>query len=263
MDLGLKDKVALVCASSRGLGRAVAQELAAEGAALFMCARGAEALEQAHKAIAETPGSRVSSLAADLTDPAEVSRVVDKAVAELGRVDILVTNIGGPPPGPFETHSAEAWEKATRQNLLSVVHLCRAVVPGMQERRWGRIINITSIAAKQPVENLILSNTMRAGVIGFAKTLSNEIAHLGITVNNVLPGYTRTERLEQLAENLATRKGSTRTEIMAAWAQSSPSKRIGEPKEFAAVVTFLASERASYLNGTSIQIDGGVSRSLL
>lgn len=263
MDLALKDKVALVCASSRGLGRAVAEELAREGARLIMSARGAEALEAARADIASKHGVTAIAVAADLGDPTEASRVIDAGIAELGQIDILVSNIGGPPPGPFDAHSPEAWNQAAQQNLMSVIHLCRAVVPGMKERGWGRIINITSIAAKEPVANLILSNTMRAGVAGFAKTLASEVAPHGITVNNVLPGYTRTERLEQLAGNLAAGKGTTPDQIMDEWAASIPAGRVGEPEEFAAVVTFLASERASYVTGTSLAVDGGRSRGLL
>ncbi|MEM9487855.1 MAG: SDR family oxidoreductase [Myxococcota bacterium] len=263
MDLGLKNKVALVAASSRGLGRAVAAELAAEGAHLIMCARGAEVLEQAREAIAKDTGGHIVALAADLVDPAEVERVVAAGLEQLGRIDILVTNIGGPPPGPFDSHDAAAWNQAAQQNLMSVVNLTRAVLPDMKKRGWGRIVNITSIAAKQPVDNLILSNTMRAGVTGFAKTLANEVAEFGITVNNVLPGYTRTDRLDQLAENMAQARNSSRDEIFKTWADFTPMKRIGTPEEFAAVVAFLASERSSYVTGVSLQVDGGVSRSLL
>ncbi|MCG8422291.1 MAG: SDR family oxidoreductase [Proteobacteria bacterium] len=263
MDFGLKGKVALVCASSRGLGRAVAAELANEGADLLLCARGAEALAETRKAIAAKSDVRVVALAADLTDPAEVTRVVDTGIAELGRIDILVTNIGGPPPGRFESHSAQAWTRAAQQNLMSVINLSRAVLPDMKRRGWGRIINITSLAAKQPVENLILSNTMRAGVTGFAKTLADELAEFGITVNNVLPGYTRTKRLEQLAEKVAKETDRSAADVMSRWSDTVPMKRLGTPEEFAALTAFLASERASYVTGTSIPIDGGVCRALL
>jgi 3-oxoacyl-[acyl-carrier protein] reductase len=263
MDLGLKGKSALVAASSRGLGRAIAEELAAEGADLVMCARSEDALREAAQVIREQTGVRVVAVAADLTDPAGAARVLDTAVRELGRVDVLVTNTGGPPPGPFETHGPEAWDAAVRQNLFSVVNLARGVLAGMKQRRWGRIINITSIAVKQPVDDLILSNSVRAAVTGFARTLANEVAADGITVNNVMPGYTRTDRLEALARRTAERKGIDPAHPYDAWNDEIPMGRIGEPHELAALVAFLASERASYITGNSISVDGGWIRSLL
>jgi 3-oxoacyl-[acyl-carrier protein] reductase len=176
---------------------------------------------------------------------------------------VLVTNTGGPPPGPFEAHSREAWRDAVRQNLESVLDLTRPLLPGMKERRWGRIINVTSIAAKQPVENLILSNSVRAAVTGFARTLANEVAPYGVTVNNVLPGYTRTQRVEELAERAAAARGGAPADAFAGWEREIPMGRLGEPREFAALVAFLASDRASYITGTSIPVDGGWIRSLL
>ncbi|HEX6629569.1 MAG TPA: SDR family NAD(P)-dependent oxidoreductase, partial [Gemmatimonadaceae bacterium] len=198
MDLGLRGRSALIAAASRGLGRAVAEELAAEGADLTICARGEEALGEAAEAL-RAAGARVVAVAADLSDPAGVERVVAAAEEAYGRVDVLVTNTGGPPAGPFEAHSADVWRDAIRQNLESVLNLVRRVLPGMRERGWGRIVNITSMAVKQPVDNLILSNSVRAAVTGFARTLANEVAAEGITVNNVMPGYHRTERIVHLA----------------------------------------------------------------
>jgi 3-oxoacyl-[acyl-carrier protein] reductase len=192
-----------------------------------------------------------------------VERVVEAGMREFGRIDILVTNAGGPPAGPFEQHSPEAWDRAVQLTLGSVLNLTRAVLPGMKERRWGRILNVTSIAVKQPVEGLILSNSVRAAVTGFARTLANEIAPWGITVNNVLPGYTRTERLDELAAANSKAKGISQEEARAAWEAQIPMGRLGEPREFAALVAFLASERASYITGTSITVDGGWVRSLL
>jgi 3-oxoacyl-[acyl-carrier protein] reductase len=262
VDLGLSGKVALVAGSSRGLGRAIAEELAAEGASLVLCARREDSLQEAHRAIEER-GGRVVAVAADLAEPAQVERVVEAGVREFGRIDILVTNAGGPPAGPFEQHSPEAWDRAVQLTLGSVLNLTRAVLPGMKERRWGRILNVTSIAVKQPVEGLILSNSVRAAVTGFARTLANEIAPWGITVNNVLPGYTRTERLDELAAANSRAKGISQEEARAAWEAQIPMGRLGEPREFAALVAFLASERASYITGTSITVDGGWVRSLL
>ena len=263
MDLGLRDKVALVAAASRGLGRAVAEELAREGANLVLCARGASALEETADSIRRETGARVVAVAADLGDPASIERVVQAGVRELGPIDILVTNAGGPPAGPFESHAPDAWEMAIRQNFDSVVNLTRAVLPGMKARRWGRIVNITSIAVKQPVDNLILSNSVRAAVTGFARTLANEVAPFGITVNNVMPGYTRTQRIDDLAARNAALHGTTPDRERAAWEQQIPMGRLGEPREFAAMVTFLASERASYTTGASIPVDGGWIRALV
>jgi 3-oxoacyl-[acyl-carrier protein] reductase len=263
MDLGLKGRVALVAASSRGLGRAVAEELAAEGCDLVMCARGADALEAAAKEIRSGTRRRVHAVAADLTDPREVERVVDEGRQAVGEIDVLVTNTGGPPAGPFESHSPDAWDLAVRQNLGSVLNLVRAVLPGMRERKWGRIVNVTSIAVKQPVDGLILSNSVRAAVTGFARTLANEVAEAGITVNNVMPGYTRTERVEQLARRNAELKGITAEEAAQGWVREIPMRRLGEPREFAAMVAFLCSERASYVTGQSVAVDGGWVRSVL
>jgi 3-oxoacyl-[acyl-carrier protein] reductase len=263
MKLGLEGRVALVAASSRGLGRATAEELATEGAAVIMCARGAEALKKAAEEIAAATGARVTWIAGNLSDPNDIQRIVSTGVERLGPVDILVTNTGGPPAGPFEAHDSAAWDAAVRQNLFSVVELTRAVLPGMKERRWGRIINVTSIAVKQPVDNLILSNSVRAAVTGFARTLANEVAPFGVTVNNVLPGYTETQRVVELAEKTAVAKGITVAEARAMWERQIPMGRLGEPREFGAMVAFLASERASYVTGTSIPVDGGWVKGLL
>jgi 3-oxoacyl-[acyl-carrier protein] reductase len=262
MDLGLAGKVALVAASSRGLGRAVAEELAAEGVNLILCARTAEALSDVRTAIESAHDVSVVVVSADLSDPAHVDRVVNEGLDSFDRIDILVTNTGGPPAGPFESHTAEVWSAAVRQNLDSVLNLTRAVLPGMKERGWGRILNITSIAVKQPVDNLILSNSVRGAVTGFARTLANEVAPFGVTVNNVLPGYTRTQRVDELAAKIAESEGITPEAAVARWEAQIPMARLGEPREFAALVAFLASERASYITGTSIPVDGGWVRAL-
>ncbi len=263
MDLGLKGKVALVAAASRGLGRAVAEELAAEGASLVLCARGTEALGETCDAITQATGVPVLCVAADVSSAEDVERVVHDGLERFGRIDILVTNSGGPPTGSFESLSRDMWEEATRLTLTSVLNLTRAVLPGMKERRWGRILNITSIAVKQPIDNLMLSNSLRAAVTGFARTLANEVAAFGITVNNIMPGYTRTERVEELAQSMAGREGTTPENIRARWEAEIPMRRLGEPREFAALAAFLVSERASYISGSSIAVDGGWIRSLL
>lgn len=262
MDLGLKDKVALVAAASRGLGRAVAEELATEGASLVLCARDAQALTATAAAIADKTGAHVLAVPANLTSAADVARLVDSAMERFGRIDVLVTNAGGPPAGRFEHLTQAQWEDAARLTLFSTLELTRHVLPGMKARSWGRILNITSISVKQPVENLILSNSLRAAVTGFARTLANEVANHGITVNNILPGYTRTERVEELAKMMAEKQGITPAEFKAHWEQEIPMKRLGEPREFAALAAFLVSERASYITGASIQVDGGWIRSL-
>jgi 3-oxoacyl-[acyl-carrier protein] reductase len=263
MELGLKNKVALVAAASRGLGRAVAEELAAENASLLICGRDTKAVTETAAEIADKTGAHVLAVTADVSNPDDVKRLVESGITRFGRIDILVTNAGGPPAGTFENIKPEEWEAATRLTLYSAINLARQVLPGMKERRWGRILNITSIAVKQPVDNLLLSNSLRAAVTGFARTLANEVATDGITVNNILPGYTRTERVEELASTMAEKQGITAQEFKAKWESEIPMKRLGEPHEFAALAAFLVSERASYITGTSIQVDGGWIRSLL
>ncbi|MEX0907758.1 MAG: SDR family oxidoreductase [Gemmatimonadota bacterium] len=263
MDLGLRGKVALVGGSSRGLGRAVALELAREGCALVICSRDEGAINSARDSIAPETGADVLALAVDLSQQHDVDQLVRAALDRFGRIDVLVTNTGGPPAGAFEAHDADTWRSAIANNLESVLNLTRAVLPGMKGRQWGRIINITSIAVKQPVDGLILSNSVRAAVTGFARTLANEVAPHNITVNNVMPGYTRTERLVHLAEHNAATRGTGVAEAYAQWEKEIPMSRLGEPHELAALVAFLASDRAGYITGTSIPVDGGWIRALL
>jgi len=261
MDLGLKGRVALVCASSRGLGRAAAEALASEGANLILCARGEPDLMSTAASI-EATGVRVVPIVADLSDPNEVVRVVAEGRTALGPIEILVTNTGGPPAGPFESHDAEAWRRAVEQNLDSVVNLCRAVLPDMKAAGFGRIVNVTSIAVKQPVDGLILSNSVRAAVTGFAKTLANEVGPDQVVINNVCPGYTTTDRLGALAANIAARDGVAEDQVFKNWASTIPLRRLATPEEFANVVVFLASEQAAYVHGTTIAVDGGRSQSV-
>ncbi|MGH9883015.1 MAG: SDR family oxidoreductase [Pyrinomonadaceae bacterium] len=263
MDLGLKGKIALVAASSTGLGQAVAEELAGEGANLVLCARRAEALDATRDAITKATGAAVLGVPADLTKAEDISRVVRTGLEEFGRIDVLVTNNGGPPTGHFESLTQAQWEAATQLTLFSVLELARQVLPGMKERRWGRILNITSIAVKQPVDSLMLSNSLRAAVTGFARTLANEVATFGVTVNSIMPGYTRTQRLEELAQMMAVKEGISTADFAARWEEEIPMGRLGEPREFAALAAFLVSERASYITGQSIAVDGGWIRSLL
>jgi 3-oxoacyl-[acyl-carrier protein] reductase len=263
MDLGLKGRVAIVAAASSGLGKATAMELAAEGARVAINARNEETLQTAASEIQATTGAEVLAIAGDVTNEDDVRRLVSETRSKFGSVDILVANAGGPPAGFFDDFNAKHYREAIELNLISTINLCRETVPLMRERGWGRIVAITSIAAKQPVENLILSNTARAGVLGFMKSLSQQIAADGITVNTLCPGYHLTERLKSLSSSIAKNEGVSVEDVYARWAASTPMKRIGEPKEFAAVVAFLCSERASYLTGTVIQIDGGGYKGLL
>jgi len=262
MDLELRGRVAVVAAGSKGLGRAVALELAAEGADVAICARGMSALEETAAAI-RALGVRTHVVAADVSESGAPERVIADVERALGPVGIVVTNSGGPRSGRFETLQPEDWDAATRTLLSSAVGFARAAVPGMRNRKWGRIINITSIAAKQPVDNLMLSNSLRSAVIAFAKTLSNEVAADGVTVNNLLPGYTRTERVTDLADQLARSGHTTAAGVTARWEAEIPMRRLGEPAEFAALAAFLASARASYITGQSIAIDGGWIRNAL
>ena len=263
MDLGLGGKVALVAAASKGLGRAIAEELAREGASIVMCARGEDALRAARDEIAGSTGADVIAVAGDVSRSEDVDNIVRHALEEFGRVDILITNAGGPPSGKFESLSQEMWQNAVDLTLMSVINLTAAVIPGMKERKWGRIINVTSIAVKQPVDGLMLSNSLRAAVTGFARTLANEVAPFGVTVNNILPGYTRTERVEQLSRAVAKREGVTQNAAVERWESEIPMGRLGEPREFAALAAFIASERASYITAQSIVVDGGWIRGLL
>lgn len=262
MDLGLRSRVALVSAASRGLGRAIAEELAAEGADVVICARDADALERARADLAARTRAEVHAVVADVSTQEGTDTVAAEALARFGRVDVLVTNAGGPPPGPFEAHGWDAWERAVQLTLRSAVELTRLVLPGMKDRRWGRIINVTSIAVKQPVDGLMLSNSIRAAVTGFARTLATEVAPFGITVNNILPGYTRTDRVEELNRATADREGVPVEEVQRRIESQIPMRRLGEPREFAALAAFLASERASYVTGQSMAVDGGWIRAL-
>jgi 3-oxoacyl-[acyl-carrier protein] reductase len=262
MDLGLKDRVAIVAASSQGLGKAVALGLAREGAKLALCARTEAALEQTAEEIRRETGAEILTRAFDVTVHEDVRHFVADTAAHFGRLDICVANAGGPPSKPFAETTLEEWLAASDLNLMSTVCFAKAALPIMQERRWGRFITITSVSVKQPIEGLVLSNSIRAGVSGLVKTLSNEYGPYNVLVNNVCPGYTATARLIGLGATLAERRGVTPQEIEEGWAKQAALQRIGQPDEFANVVVFLASERASYVTGVSIQVDGGFVKGL-
>jgi 3-oxoacyl-[acyl-carrier protein] reductase len=263
VDLGLDRKVALVAGASRGLGRAVAEALASEGARLSLAARDLPTLEATAREIESTHGVEVDFHATDVTRERDVEAWVRAAKSRFGRLDVLVANAGGPPASRFETTELEDWTKGIELSLLSTILLCRAVVPTMKEQRSGRIVAIASISVKQPVDGLILSNTARAGVVGFMKTLSNELGPFGIGVNVACPGYTRTDRLVDLASRMSAQERVAAEEIYARWTSQIPMARLGEPSEFASVVAFLASDRASYVTGTCLAVDGGTVKGVL
>ena len=257
MDLGLKGKVALVAGGSMGLGRAAALALAKEGARVAICALDDPSLPETAAYIKKETGGECLAIPADLANAEEARHFVRDALAHFGTLDILVNNAGGPPAATFLDIDDELWTAGFRLNLLSTIIMTREAVPVMKEKRWGRIINMTSISVKQPIDGLMISNTVRSGVIGLAKSLSNELAPYGITVNSVCPGYTLTNRVRNLARTIAGKEGTTPEAVIKTWEASIPMGRLGTPEEFAALVAFLASEQAGYMTGGAIQIDGG------
>jgi 3-oxoacyl-[acyl-carrier protein] reductase len=263
MDLGLKERVAIVAASSQGLGKACAWELAREGAKVVICARDEAQLSSTAHEIQASTGANVLPITTDLTDATQIRNLADDVLHRYGRIHVLVTNNGGPPAGYFDDLDDDAWFAAHQLTLLSAVRLVRAVLPAMRAQQWGRIINIASVSVKQPIDNLLLSNVYRPGVVGLAKTLATQLAADGITVNNVAPGYTRTNRVLDLARVRAATEGRTVEEVVADTTASFPMKRMGKPEELAALVAFLASERASYITGTTIQVDGGLAKGIM
>jgi len=262
METGLRSRVAIVAASSQGIGRATAAALAAEGCRVAMCARNRQTLEAAAQEIRKQSGAEVFAQDFDVTDPGAVHSFVDAVAEKFGAVDICVTNAGGPPVKGFLAASIDEWRKAIDANFLSTVYFAREVIPHMQRKRWGRIITLTSISSKQPVADLVLSNASRAAVVGLVKSLANEFGKDGILVNNVGPGYTATDRLKELARARSASQNKSEDEIFAAWADDSALKRVGQPSEVADTIVWLASERASYITGQTILVDGGAYRGL-
>lgn len=241
MDLGIKGRRAVVTGASSGLGLATARALADAGVEVVIASR---SMEKLTRALDSLPAS-ASAIAADVSDPADVQRLIDEATGRLGSIDILIANAGGPPPGNFASTPLASYDIALKLNLVSTVAMCQAVVPGMQERGWGRIVAITSSSVREPIDRLILSNTARAGLTGFLKTLSREVAKDGITVNSLQPGLHATDRLAQLYGDL--------TEV----ARSIPTGTIGDPEDFGHVAAFVCSEHAKFINGAAIPLDGG------
>jgi 3-oxoacyl-[acyl-carrier protein] reductase len=263
MNLGLRGRVAIVAAASKGLGRAIAEEFAKEGCKVAICARTTADLERTADEIGKANACTVFWRTVDVTKPEAVRTFVEEVDKEYGRIDICVTNAGGPPAKKFLEISLEDWRAAVELTLLSNVYFAREVLPRMQRSKWGRLITLTSVSVKQPIDGLLLSNSLRAGVAGLAKTLANEFGADGITVNNVCPGFTLTDRLEELVELRAKNAGVDRAQALKNMSAQVPAGRLGQPDELAALVTFLASERASYINGTTIAVDGGLVKSLL
>jgi 3-oxoacyl-[acyl-carrier protein] reductase len=262
MDTGLKNRIAIVAASSQGIGRATAEALAAEGCRVAMCARNPQTLQAAAEGIGKQCGTQMFAQALDVTDAEAVHRFVEAVASKFGGVDICVTNAGGPPAKGFLAASVEEWQKAVDANFLSTVYFAREVIPHMQRKHWGRIITITSITTKQPVSDLVLSNAVRAAVVGLVKSLANEFGKDGILVNNVGPGYTATDRLKELAKTRSAATGMSEQEIFEGWSADAPLKRLGEPREVADTIVWLASERASYVTGQTVLVDGGLYKGL-
>jgi 3-oxoacyl-[acyl-carrier protein] reductase len=262
MNLGIAGKTALVSAASRGIGKAIALGLAKEGVSMVICARNEAGLRATAKEIESTHSVKILPIIADLKKGSEIKSLIEETVDHFGWIDILVTNAGGPPSGPSLSFSDQDWEYAMILNLLSTVRLCREVIPIMKKQGWGRIVNMVSVAAKQPLENMVLSNSIRAAVIGLAKTLSEEVAEENILINSICPGWILTDRLVSIVRKRAEGHGKTYESELTDLTSSIPMKRCGTPEEVANLAIFLASERASYITGTTIQVDGGLVKGL-
>lgn len=263
MDLGLTNKIAIVTAASKGLGKATAMALAQEGVKLAICARGEETLQSTADELRAAGAPDVFSMQVDLTQKADIDKFLDGALGHYGHADILFTNSGGPPSGFFWDIDDETWEQSLQLLLMSTVRLIRGVLPGMRKNGWGRIICNTSVAVMQPMDSLVLSNATRASVHGLAKTLANNLAPEGITVNCICPGPIHTARIDELSEARAEREGISFDEALKGWGESTAMKRIGNVEEFGATAAFLASQQASFITGVALRVDGGAYRGLI
>ena len=262
MDLGLKGKVALVAGASQGMGKATALGFAREGAKVAICARGEAALKEAAEMIRKQTGGEVFAITADMAKPEDIKKFIDQSAAHFGRIDIIVNNAGGPPPGEFMKFTDEDWNNAYNLSFMSTMRMTREAVPHMRKVGGGRVINITSYSVKEPITGLVLSNAVRSAVIGLAKTLSRELARDKILINNICPGRIDTERAQKLNKARADRVGRPVEEINKEMAAEVPLGRYGTAEETADVIVFLGSDRASYVTGTTIQIDGGLVRGI-
>tara|TARA_Y100000746_G_scaffold231255_1_gene244620 strand:+ start:91 stop:882 length:792 start_codon:yes stop_codon:yes gene_type:complete len=260
MDLSIKGKNAIVCASSQGLGKSAAMDLAKEGVNLTICSRNKEKINLVKNEIEEISDVKIVAIEADLSSEKDINNLYKKAKKELKTIDILINNNGGPPPSTFEELADEDWQRAFNSTMMSAIRLSKLVLPDMKKNKWGRIVNISSISVKTPVNGLFLSNSIRMGVLGWAKALSDEVAPHGITVNTVCPGTTKTERIEQILNSQSESSGKDKSELQEAMANNIPMLRIGEPTDLSALITFLASEKASYMTGLAVQVDGGSAR---
>jgi 3-oxoacyl-[acyl-carrier protein] reductase len=258
MDLGIKGKTALITASSKGIGKAAAEGFAAEGCNVAICSRNKDELVHTAEEIKKKYGAEPVWCVCDINSVKDIDSTIETVTKQLGSIDILVNNCGGPEPGNFQQLNENKWQSGFEQVLLSAVRFCNHIVPDMILKEWGRVINITSFTVKQPIDNLMLSNTLRSGLIGFAKSLSNEVAKFNITVNNVAPGYTLTNRIYELAVHISKSSGKSHEEVLTDMAKEIPINRLASPEEIASAVVFLASKQASYITGDTIQVDGGL-----
>ncbi|MEX1276292.1 MAG: SDR family oxidoreductase [Bacteroidota bacterium] len=262
MDLGLKNKIAVVTASSQGLGKASAMALAREGAKVVLCSRVEKTLRQTAEEIRTKTGATVLPVVADVSRASDITRLVETALKEFGTIHVLVNNAGGPPVGHLMSIPDEEWGKGVELTLMSVVRLMRAVLPSMEKQDWGRVITIVSVAAKQPINELLISSTLRPGILGLSKVLSNQYAGNNITVNTVCPGLILTKRQEELSASRAAEKKMSFEEYLVESAKTIPTGRLGRPEEIGNVVAFLASEQGSYINGVNLLVDGGLAKGI-
>lgn len=262
MEFSIKGKVALVTASSQGLGRAAATSLAKEGACIALCARDTEAVRAAAEEIGRETGAETAAFTADVADAEGIRRLIAGVTERFGPVQILVNNAGGPPAGPIDRLTDEEWEKGFHLTMMSMVRLTRAVLPGMKEHRWGRVISLVSLAAKQPIDDLLISSTLRPGILGLSKVLATQYGRYGVTVNTVCPGYVLTKRMEDLGRVRSKERNITMEQYLTESAAAIPTGRLGRPEEIGDVVAFLASERASFINGANLLVDGGQARGI-